>query len=188
LTFTATKPNQDYPHLWIDLHADDPYHLLYIEWREGNSATSGKISDHFPIFLELLSAADTLCDGLYAFVTRMSVVALPAMYFGANIDVPNMSPEEDQNSLSWYEQRKDFWRRVRGVYWGNLLSAGHLSALGGATQFAQDIGSIVGADLVARLGDDKVFFMLPDLDESRTEVEKLLRKADLLMVPSIDDG
>lgn len=174
--------------MWINLQEDIPYHLLYIEWREGKIGSGGRITDHFPVFVELLSASEALCEGLYALVTRMSVAALPAMYFAADADVPNMTAEEDQNSLTWYEQRGDFWRKVRGVYWGNLLSAGHLSALGGAIQFVQDIGSIVGADLVAHLDDDKVFFMLPDMDKSRTAVEQLLAKADVLMVPSSDGG
>lgn len=190
LSFTATKPDQGYPCLWINVQVDVPYHLLYIEWREGKSASGGRISDHFPAFLELLSVTETLCDSLYALVTRMSIAALPAMYFAADADVPNMTSEQDENSLTWYEQRMDFWRKVRGVYWGNLLSAEHLSVLGGTERFMQRIVSIVGSDLVARLEEDKVFFMLPDMDESRTAVERLLVEADLLMRPlrAIDEG
>jgi hypothetical protein len=187
LTFTAMRPDLEYPTLWIDMHADDPYQLLYIEWRVGNIATSPRLPAHLGVFLELLSAADPLTDVLYALVSRMSVAALPGMYFAADADVPNMTQEEDRNSLTWYAQREDFWRKVRGVYWGNLLSAAHLAALGGAAQFALDIASIVGEDLVVRLGEDRIFFMMPDMDESRIEVERLFANADLLMIASDED-
>jgi hypothetical protein len=67
---------------------------------------------------------------------------------------------------------------------GNLLSKGHLDKAGGASSLYKQISAIVGANYVQMLGDNKIFFMLPDMDRSRQAVERLLESCGLLMHPS----
>ncbi len=181
LTFTASVSPQAYPHTWICMAEGILYSILYIECSAGICSFPEKPSEDFRRYVELLSHASRLCDALYGFVTQMQADSWPAFHFTTDWEVPDMTPKEAEDLDIWYEQRDDYWRKVRGVYWGNLLSAAHLSQLGGAATFARNIAAIVGTDLVARLDDDKVFFMLPDMADSRIAVQRLFASAGLLM-------
>lgn len=51
-------------------------------------------------------------------------------YF-SDLGVPEMSDEEKLSLAMWFHQGMSYWHQMRGVYWGNLISRGHLNKVGG---------------------------------------------------------
>jgi hypothetical protein len=109
------------------------------------------------------------------------------MYYFANIGIPGLSAAELLNQQMWYNQGADHWHKVRGVYWGNLLSRGHLEKAGGINTFIAEITPLVGTSHVREIGKEKIFFMLPDMDGTRRSVEQLLDRRGILMHPTEQD-
>lgn len=154
---------------------------------------------HFPMdyignltSITLFSFANSLLSSLnrlgkldYALIMTMDA-ALPSTYFHG-IFTSGLSDDEALNLATWERKFVERKIRLRGLYWGNLLSAEHLSRLADKGVFIDRLEALVGSHRLATINGDDLFFMLPSSDIATDpvagSVEALLKEHDLLMQP-----
>jgi hypothetical protein len=168
----------------IDMAEMGDYKRLYMECATETMEMTNLV-EQFDLFASLVAGADRIVDIAYGLVTRMRVIApwAPSAYF-VEIKWPGINANDELNLEMWHRQRDDFRHKARGVYWGNLLSRGHLQKCGGIDQFYPEIEALVGPSRVQRFGDEKVFFMLPDMEKTRQAIEELFERNGVLMHPA----
>lgn len=118
----------------------------------------------------------------YALITTMKAF-LPQTYF-RGIFTSGLSKEAALNLAMWKQTYVDRKKKLRGLYWGNLLSSSHLAQIGNKGEFL-DILETSGC-LYTPINGDDLFFMFPSsssLIPSRDLIEAFLKKNDLLMEP-----
>ena len=136
---------------------------------------------------KVLSSVARLGQLEYALVTVMNYERLPWLYF-RGLAVPGLSSDEMSNLFMWRRQIAERKMRLRGVYWGNLLSEAHLSRLAERERFIARLSDLVGAQGLATINRGGLFFMLPSpsmiSNPIKVQLEALLRQHDLLMQPN----
>lgn len=120
----------------------------------------------------------------YALVTTMDAQAHPSTYFHG-IFTRGLSHIEALNLATWQRNIDQRKTKLRGVYWGNLLGARHLSQLVDRGTFIDRLEALVGSHQLTSLSGDDLFFMLPTsnatTDPVAGSVEALLAEHGLLM-------
>lgn len=123
----------------------------------------------------------------YGLVHPMERQKWPSLYFG-NLETPGLSSAEKVDLQTWWRKGNQFGEKVRDVYWGNILSLGHLSN----NRIIDQLRELIGPDNVAWISGDALMFLLPvELKEAmngthaylsaRERVRDLFREHQLLL-------
>jgi hypothetical protein len=79
--------------------------------------------------------------------------------------------------------RRFYADRLRPLYWGNLLGAGHLGAAAHAPDFLDQLEGIVGAGRLSRLRTGQVVFWRPGQAEDQRWLEEFLDAHHMFIHP-----
>jgi hypothetical protein len=118
----------------------------------------------------------------YAFITVMDDL-FPQTYF-REIFTSGLSKEEALNLAMWKRKFVDRKKRLRGLYWGNMLSPGHLAQIVNKREFLEILDTT--GCLYTSINGDDLFFMFPSSGQptpAEGKIETLLNKYNLLMHP-----
>lgn len=141
----------------------------------------------FSLTYQLLKSLNHLGKLDYALLTSIDS-SLIATYF-RGVFTPNLSEEQALDIAVWEQKFMERKRLLRGLYWGNLLSANHLMSIHNKRDFLDHLEDSVQG-LHTTINGDDLFFMLPTTDTKSDpvakSVETLLLEYNLLMHPGDD--
>jgi hypothetical protein len=169
---------------------DECYHA-YIQFPSYHVSNLAPNSQ-FSFIRNLLESLAGIAPLDYALVTLMDDSKFPSTYF-RGIYNSRLSYDEILNQAMWQGHIAERKRKLRGIYWGNLMGALHLSSLKDKANFEKRLASLVGYEFIVKINNDNLFFLLPAIATETSSnnivhlVEALLREYDLLMQPDGKD-
>jgi hypothetical protein len=141
----------------------------------------------FSSIRDLLTTLNSLGRLDYVLITTMKTF-LPQTYF-RGIFTPGLNQGDALNLAMWERKFVDRKKKLRGLYWGNLLNSGHLAQIISKKELLDILDSL--GCLYTPINGDDLFFMFPSSElstSSRDLVEALMKKYDLLMEPDNEAG
>lgn len=119
----------------------------------------------------------------YALVTEMDS-SLPSTYF-SNIFTDDLNKEQALDIATWITNLNERRKKIRGVYWGNLLGPGHLSQANDKMAFISHLETLMKGSKITVIDNKSLFFMFssPDIsnDPIAKEVKSFLKNQNFLM-------
>jgi hypothetical protein len=144
----------------------------------------------FELVKELFSALNRLGRLDYGFATTMDFAEMPWLYF-RGYSLPKLSRDLKLNLALWHRQIREYKKKVRGVYWVNVLGAGHLAALNDRQGFERRLADLIGRESLSTFGQTDLCFRVPstgtDPNPHVIAVQNHMMEHDLLMLPSVAD-
>jgi hypothetical protein len=140
-------------------------------------------------FVALIRKVEKLVNVRYGLIQPMDKEKRGGLYF-ANVFSEHLSQAERQDLHLWLGSNVEYSRKIRGVYWGNLITDDHLGAHREAV--LTKIRDVLGAGSLVKISAGKYFLALPTdilafsenfkvLERHRLELRQVLAEHSLLM-------
>ena len=151
-----------------------PWHQFFLMLAPPAYQALAKSGEADLYFLELFREVESFIDVRYGLVNAMPSDKLPALYF-SNISTNTLSTS-DRNDLSiWRRCGHLYQKKIRGVYWGNLITDLHLGE--NRQVILNELGNILGTANVQEWSEGKYFFLMPtdlaELSKNSKEFEQI---------------
>ena len=166
-----------------------PWHQFFLMLAPPAYQALAKSGEADFFFLALFREVESFIDVRYGLVNAMPSEKLPALYF-SNISTNTLSTS-DRNDLSiWRRCGHLYQKKIRGVYWGNLISDLHLGE--NRQVILNELGNILGTANVQEWSEGKYFFLMPtdlaelsknpkEFEQIHGKLHQILAKYELLM-------
>lgn len=156
-----------------------PYRRIYIEMSHNIMSQLEKNGYQKNFFVDLFQGVDQIVDIQYGFITAMAQSKLPAIYF-SDVHVSTTDKDEILNLAIWLSKRDKYDKKMRSIYWGNLLGVGHLTTINDENLFLEQLTTLLGKNNVIKFSSGKVFFSVSDMSNIDIVSEYKQRTEDLL--------
>jgi hypothetical protein len=172
------------PHIDSESH----YHLFHFYVAADLLAPALAGEDPAGFFCSLVRQVDSdLLNVRYGLIQPMASEKRGGVYF-IDLHGPGVTPTEHRNLNVWLHGRTEYQRKVRGVYWGNLITDEHLGRRRGV--ILGRLAKIIGEKSLVEIAPGKYFFTLPldilrfgdvGLRRETERIEELFSSYGLLM-------
>lgn len=166
-----------------------PYHHFFLQVVPEVLVPVAQRDGLFAFFETLLREVENVMNIRYGLFQPMSSEKRGGLYF-ANIFTEHLSQAERLNLHLWLRSNQEYHRKVRGAYWGNLLTRDHLGRR--AKDILAEIEHVVGERNVVEFVEGRYLVAVPtdilrfpategEISVFLRAIENILSKYDLLM-------